>query len=86
MLNHMVHISPRRLFMFAQVPFENFSEDGLSVPFNHIAVTGNDPVEVPFINPFCGSIEARAVFSTNGIPEEPLLPYRGSGSIVQTNK
>lgn len=68
------YISSRRLLRQIQVPLHDLLEDALTSSFNHIAVTGNNPLKVPLVNPLHRLRVPHPIARANPPPNQPLLP------------
>jgi hypothetical protein len=56
------------------VPGKHLSEDALAVLLDHITVTRNDTLKVPFVDSGHTLVEGRSVRCTECIPDKSLLP------------
>jgi hypothetical protein len=68
------------------VPLEHALEDTLAIRLDHIAVTRNDPLKVPLLNPSDRLCEALAVSLGGSIPVEASLPGRSAPRVHDPDK
>jgi hypothetical protein len=71
-----------RLLGSLQVPSEHFSENVLAVLLNHITVTRDNTLKVPFVNSSHALVKGRPIRRTECIPDESLLPDSRTSRIV----
>lgn len=65
------------------MPPHNLLKDALTLLFNNISMTRNNPSETPLIDPLDTSREALPVTRTRAIPNRALLPLRIALCILQ---
>lgn len=65
------------------MPLEHLLKDALAIPLNHIAMTRNNPLKPPLINPGNRLRKSRPITRTRPIPNHALLPNRRTLCIRQ---
>jgi len=65
------------------MPPQNLLENALAVLLDHVAVTRDDLVEVPAIDPLHALVEASPVAGASSVPDEALLAFGGTLGAVE---
>lgn len=68
------------------MPLEHLLEDALSVAFDHVAVTSDDALKIPVVDPGNRLGEALSVARAGSIPNSALLPDCTSFRTLQRTK